>query len=875
MAVKKFSAKLFLMDNKPAEPRRLRFIYRWLLKGRLNYYSYFLDPNRSSFLLRQVAKRFHWAQIPEPTLNRLQELREKGKLVYAIKHRSRLDFIFLHHLFNQYGLNPPLISMEVPIWPFFSLGDMLRTYLAKLIYRYNFPEQYSVELWGEAKERFEKGEGMLTYLINPHTLTTRYLHPEEDPFYNLLLWQEDSEEDFLIVPLVIVFDRAPERTERGLVDFLFGPQDQPGPIRKLYNYLTLTVMSKALLEIGDPVNIRDFVARKDQQGLNRQTLAHRLREHLLGHLEREKRVILGPRIKPRSMIMEDVLQDQSLNRKLEELAKQSARKAVELKRESAEYLDEMAANYNQPTVDFLDQVLTIGFKNLYEGIEVDETGFEKIRNIAKKYNVVYVPSHKSHIDYLILSYILYHRNFSLPHIVAGINLNFFPVGPIFRGCGAFFMRRTFKGNKVYAAVFSTYLKMLLREGYPLEFFIEGGRSRTGRLLLPRLGVVKYIVNAFQELSLPDLYFVPVYIGYDQVIEQGEYVEEMTGEKEKGNALFSLLRSWRLIRENYGKIYLNFGEPISLRNYIKPFVEDSEEDTDLGFEDLGYSIVSEINRLTLVSPGGLIACALLASAKPARRDEDLFQSGKCFRKWLEKTGARMADSFETVLGCEEEALGFYQKKKLIETSYDEVTNQRIISVPEDKRLRLEFYKNSIIHFFLAPAMLSLLRLNSALGYNTDSGKLVLEYKRLKRTFRFDFVMPEGNEEQEVELSLSFLESECGMNETLLKSFAGLFANFLESYIIALRTLLTLGADRCTEEEFLDRAQKMGKHLYKLREIDRFESISRLNFQSALKWMQAEGFLKKDRDYYIVESTKLKSAEKEMNWLLSLLSPIRYY
>jgi len=115
----------------------------------------------------------------------------------------------------------------------------------------------------------------------------------------------------------------------------------------------------------------------------------------------------------------------------------------------------------------------------------------------------------------------------------------------------------------------------------------------------------------------------------------------------------------------------------------------------------------------------------------------------------------------------------------------------------------------------------------------------------------------------------------MNETLLKSFAGLFANFLESYIIALRTLLTLGADRCTEEEFLDRAQKMGKQLYKLREIDRFESISRLNFQSALKWMQAEGFLKKDQDYYIVESTKLKSAEKEMNWLLSLLSPIRYY
>jgi len=862
------------MDKTASEPRRLKFIYRWILKGKINYYAYFLEPSRSSLSLRLLARRFHWAQIPEPALVKLQELKGKGKLVWAIKHRSRLDFIFLHHLLSEYQLPAPTISLEVPIWLFFSIPDLIRTFFARLVARRNFWEKYLEQFWRETEARFRQGQGMLTYLINPPRLTTRYLHPEQDPFYNLLRWQEESGEDILIVPLVIVFRRAPERTERGLLDIIFGSQDQPGGLRKLYNYLTLTLTEEAILETADPVNLREFLARKDQQGLTRQILAHRLREHLSGHLEREKKVIIGPRFKPRSMLMEEVLQDQNFNRHLEEIAGEGGRRLMEIKREAAGYLEEMAANYNQRAVDFLILVLTIGFRNLFAGIEVDENSFEKIREIAKRFQIVYVPSHKSHIDYLVLGYVLYQKRFFPPHIVAGINMNFFPIGPVFRGGGAFFMRRKFKDNKVYASVFSTYLKILLREGYPIEFFIEGGRSRTGRLLLPRLGIVKYLVNAFQQLGLPDLYFVPVYIGYDQVIEQGEYLQEIKGEKEKGSALFSLLRSWRLIREQYGKIYLNFGKPLSFRNYLEQVSAGHGDEEETGYQELGSNLVNEINRLTLVTPGGLVACALLSSARPARKDEELFIAWRCFYQWVLRKNARLSKTFESIRDWQEEALIFYQAHKLIEINYDEMIDRRIISLPEDKRLSLEFYKNNLIHFFLSAGIVALLRLNPAITRGNDREKLIPEFTRMKKMLRFDFVFPPGQDE-EIDASLDYFESEAGMDQEVLKNFAGLIANFLESYLIALRTLLSLRTARITEQNFLERAKKIGAQLYQLREIDRLESISQLNFQNALKWMRAEGWLNLEQDHYRVNPEKISQAEQELNWIRSQLSAVRYF
>ena len=846
------------------KPKRLKFIFHRILKGRLNYFPYFLESAGDSALVRLISRRFFRAQIPESTQKRLAELCQQGKIIWAVKNRSRLDFIFLHYLFSRLGLKSPKISANLPVWIFFSLKRLIRCIFAYLVCKLN-KINYDQLLWEKIKQEVEKGSGMLTYLVNPPSVPVRYLHPEKDPFYNLLLWQEDSEEDYIIVPLVIVFKKAPEKEKKTIIDILFGPPDQPGALRKIYNYLTLS--ESALVEVADPVNLRQFLSRKDQKGLSRQALAHRLRDHLLGHLEREKKIIVGPRLKPRSQILEEVLQDPFLERRLKKIAESEGRDLMDIKREATLYLDEMAANYNQRMVQLLDLILTWVWRNLYDGIEVDETSFMKIRQIAKKHPIIYVPSHKSHIDYLILSYVLYHKNFFPPHIVAGINLNFFPIGPVFRGAGAFFMRRKFRGNKVYSTVFSAYLKALIKEGYPIEFFIEGGRSRTGRLLLPRMGVVKYIVRGFRELNLPDLYFVPIYIGYDQVIEQGEYLREIKGEEKKGsNKLLTLLRSRQLIRQRYGKIYLNFGNPISLREYLEKSGELISEEVESGYEKLGYELVNEINRLTVVTPGAVVASGLLASSKPARTRDELARCWTWFYQYLVEKGVRLAKSFENHPQWQEEALKFYQAKKFIEINQDK--DFQLIAVPEEKRFNLEFYKNNIIHHFLPPAM-------TAISLLSQKSDVLNDYMKLKDMLKYDFVFPQVDDEKEIKQAKEYFKNSGKDNAEELKNFAGLIANFLESYLITLRSFLGLKNTQMTEREFLSHTQKVGEQLYQLREVERKESISRLNFLGALRWAQAKKWLVKEGESFSVNANFLGEMESWLAWIISLLSSIRHF
>jgi len=854
------------MDDQPLVPKRLNFIYRWILKGRMDYYANLLEPQEKSFLIRFFFRRFKLGKISEQTKKKISELQSKGKVVFALKDRSRLDFVFIHYLFSENGLPAPTISGDLPIWPFFKVQKLWRGVFAWIVAKLNFWGEFRAHFWKEVRRRMDAGDGMLTYLINPPMLAKRYLQPEEDSFCNLLKWQAEGDEDYYIVPLVVVWSRAPEREERGLADIFFGTTNQPGPLRRLYNYLYLILVEEAIVEAADPVNLHQFIDKPEHQALSRPLLAHRLRDHLLGHFEREKRVILGPRLKSRSQLMEEVLQDEHFSAKLEEIATAEKRGLIEVKREAARYLDEMAANYNQRMVAFLDLVLTWVWKTMFSGIEADESGLENLRNIAKRHPVIYVPSHKSHVDYLALSYVLYHHNFFNPHIVAGINLSVFPLGPVFRGSGAFFMRRSFKGNRVYALVFSNYLKILIKENYPIEFFIEGGRSRTGRLLLPKMGVVKYMVRAYHELGIKDLAFVPVYIGYDQVIDQASYLREMKGEKSDS----TLRSSSRMFRQKYGKIYLSFGEAISLKDYLAQNTEKESDDPDAGFENLGNEIVKRINSLTMVTAGSLVASALLASGKPARKEADLKKSWDWFLKYLTQRQVRLAKTFESNRLWFEEALDFYASKKFVSFLPDQESPRQIVAVPQDARLHLEFYKNNILHFFMPAAMTALVKLQKR-----GPAETARDYARLKQMFRFDFIWPEEEHEgAEFENALAWFEAQASEDEEL-KNFAGLIANFAESYAIALRALLGLRNSRIPEKEFVTRAHKIGEQSLSLREIERAEAVSNLNFSNALTWMKAEKYAGVENGSLGLDLEAARVIDDQLAWLNSLLELIRQF
>src|SRR5207244_5515889 len=179
---------------------------------------------------------------------------------------------------------------------------------------------------------------------------------------------------------------------------------------------------------------------------------------------------------------------------------------------------------------------------------------DRVADRIREHSVVLVPCHRSHFDYLILSYIFHSEFLSPPHIAAGINLSFFPLGMLFRGAGAFFIRRSFGDNEIYKAVFREYLTYLIRDGYTQEFFIEGGRSRTGKILTPKLGMLSAIVNSFVGGVRRDLYLVPISIHYGRIPEEEAYRREVSGEQKEPESLGTLIRARSVLKLHHGTVY---------------------------------------------------------------------------------------------------------------------------------------------------------------------------------------------------------------------------------------------------------------------------------------------------------------------------------
>src|SRR5207244_3553881 len=224
----------------------------------------------------------------------------------------------------------------------------------------------------------------------------------------------------------------------------------------------------------------------------------------------------------------------ALRETMNEIAIERETPVEKVRREAQGYFDEIASNFNGTYFALLAFVFRRIWNRIFRGVEI--TGLDRVADRIREHPVVLVPCHRSHFDYLILSYIFHSEFLSPPHIAAGINLSFFPMGMLFRGAGAFFIRRSFGDNELYKVIFHEYLAYLIREGYTQEFFIEGGRSRTGKILTPKLGMLSAIVNSFVSGVRRDLYLVPVSIHYGRIVEEEAYKQELLG-GQKGKESF--------------------------------------------------------------------------------------------------------------------------------------------------------------------------------------------------------------------------------------------------------------------------------------------------------------------------------------------------
>ena len=231
------------------------------------------------------------------------------------------------------------------------------------------------------------------------------------------------------------------------------------------------------------------------------------------------------------------------------------------------YAMEIAANYSQAFITFMAMALGRLWNSLYDGVELEH--IENLSGVGDGVEIIYVPCHRSHMDYLLLSYIIYRKGFAVPHVAAGANLNMPLIGRFLRKGGAFFLRRSFKGDALYPVVFAKYLGFMMARGHPLEYFIEGGRSRTGRLLSPRTGMLSMTVRSYLRDPKRPVMFMPVYFGYERIVEGRTYIGELSGQPKQKESVFVLFKSMvSVLRSKFGKVHVNLGQPIALDELLQ-------------------------------------------------------------------------------------------------------------------------------------------------------------------------------------------------------------------------------------------------------------------------------------------------------------------
>ncbi|KAK0138648.1 Dihydroxyacetone phosphate acyltransferase [Merluccius polli] len=320
-----------------------------------------------------------------------------------------------------------------------------------------------------------------------------------------------------------------------------------------------------------------------------------------------------------------VLQSDQLHYVIGQISKESGEAAATIQEEASAILEEMAHRLQLSTVRFFAFALTKAFKTLFRSICVNEEGIQRLQQAIQEHPVVLLPSHRSYMDFLLMSYILYTYDLALPVIAAGMDfMGMKFVGEMLRMSGAFFIRRSFGGDKLYWAVFSEYVKTMLRNGMaPVEFFLEGTRSRTCKSLTPKLGLLNIVMEPFLKGEVFDVSLVPVSISYERILEEALYARELLGVPKPKESTSGLFKARKVLSEDYGSIHVYFGQPVSVRSLAQGRVSRSQfnlqprhiprkpsEDTQSLVNDVAYRLVRTQEENMVLKPWVLLASLLL-------------------------------------------------------------------------------------------------------------------------------------------------------------------------------------------------------------------------------------------------------------------------
>jgi glycerol-3-phosphate O-acyltransferase len=527
----------------------------------------------------------------------------------------------------------------------------------------------------------------------------------------------DPAADVTIVPVHVFWGRAPRNQDSILKALLAEGWGIPGPVRQLARVIIHG--RQTMLEFGEPMSLREMTGGADDDALALRRAARLLR----AAFRRVRERVVGPDLSHRHVLINAVIAGEPVQQAIEEAAQGKGQTRERAERTARRAAWEIASNYSYPFIRAYDLLLQLLWNRLYDGISANR--LDELRAIASDATVVYVPCHRSHIDYLLLSFLIYYQGLPPPHVAAGANLNLPVVGGLLRRGGAFFLRRSFRGDALYSAVFAEYLHAMITRGFPVEYFVEGGRSRTGRTLSPKAGLLAMTVDSWLRAPQRPLVFVPVYIGYERVLEGDTYIAELSGRPKQKESLLGLLRSLRVLREQFGRVHVNVGEPIALGPFLQahgalpvPAVDGApmasaarraaaSTKADLerraAVDALALEIVTRINDAVVVNPVNLVSVAMLGSPRHAMDAAQLVRQLDLLHELLARApySARLVVTPLSGVEIVEQAERTGVLWRIAHPLGD------VLQVHGSQVALLAYFRNNVLHAWALPALLAAL------------------------------------------------------------------------------------------------------------------------------------------------------------------------
>ncbi|MEE8496271.1 MAG: glycerol-3-phosphate 1-O-acyltransferase PlsB [Xanthomonadales bacterium] len=531
-----------------------------------------------------------------------------------------------------------------------------------------------------------------------------------------------EEPEIQLVPVTVLIGRTPDK-ETGLAKIFFTESwEIGGRINRLIN--SLINGRSTMVQYSPPISLRQLT----DEGLGASRSLRKVSRILRVHFRRVRSAAIGPDLSHRRTVVDRILNSQGVKSAITESARKKKTTVHKARQQARKYAFEIAADYSYTFVRIASFALAWFWNKIYDGVELQH--FRSFQKLAPDYEVIYVPCHRSHIDYLLVSYSLYNNGLVPPHIAAGINLNLPGLGRLVRKGGGFFLRRSFRTQKLYSAVFHEYLSRILANGTSIEYFIEGTRSRTGRLLQPKAGMLAMTVRGYLKSPSRPVMFQPIYLGYERLVEGNSYIAELSGQEKKSESLGDLLRVFRVLKQRYGKVHVSFAEPVFLDDLLDRHSPEWRESTREDQQkpawlnplsnELSQKIMTRMNEAAHVNAINLLSVILLPMKKQAMGREDLAELLGLYLNLLERCA--YSERITYTQKSAEEIISYGIELGAVEVREDPLGD--IIAIKPEQAVLQTYFRNNISHLVALPSLVASCFLNTRTITRVDLHRISL-------------------------------------------------------------------------------------------------------------------------------------------------------